>query len=182
MREILMDPSADQIAFAMHGDPGIGSGVAAGTYTFFTPEREQTIADEVACTSSACARTACTARRRLPLVPGAIESSPRSRCQATNVCRELRELWLIEFVPALGQGPDLGVGQETAIAFQVFEWDLGVVTAVVEIDRRYVAKARGRVRGERKFWKVCPPKWGCGEKEASESGSAHGLREVLQKH
>jgi len=47
-RETLMDPLADQLGIAIHGDPAVGFGAAAITYSFFTPQREQLFADDIA--------------------------------------------------------------------------------------------------------------------------------------
>ena len=47
-RETLMDPLADQIGLAVHGDPAVGFGAAAVTYSLFTPQREQLFADDIA--------------------------------------------------------------------------------------------------------------------------------------
>src|SRR6185369_17690685 len=44
-RETLMDPDADLLALATHGDPRLGFAVSAATYTLFDEKKEQRIAD-----------------------------------------------------------------------------------------------------------------------------------------
>ena len=47
-RETLMDPDADLLALATHGDPRLGFAVSAATYTLFDEKTEQRIADLMA--------------------------------------------------------------------------------------------------------------------------------------
>jgi hypothetical protein len=56
--------------------------------------------------------------------------------QSANVGRKFREWCLIELVPATIQNPHSGVREGTTIALLMLDRDLGVVLAVVQIDRR----------------------------------------------
>ena len=65
--------------------------------------------------------------------------------QAANIGRKFRELRLIELMAAIIQNPSSGVREGTPVALQMLERDLGVIPAVVQIDRRYVTEARPKV-------------------------------------
>jgi len=47
-RRALLNPRADQIAIAVHYEHGVGFGATAVLYSFFTPEREHELADQLA--------------------------------------------------------------------------------------------------------------------------------------
>ncbi len=63
-----------------------------------------------------------------------LDGAPRP--EAANIGRKFRELRLIELVAAIVQSPHRGVREGTPIALQMLERYLGVVPAVVQIDRR----------------------------------------------
>ena len=58
------------------------------------------------------------------------------RREAANIGRQFRELGLIEIVAATLQNPHSGVRESTPIALQMLDWELGIVPAVVQINRR----------------------------------------------
>ena len=55
--------------------------------------------------------------------------------ETANVGRHFGELGLRELVAATVQNPHSGVREGTPIALQMLDWDLGIVLAVVQIDR-----------------------------------------------
>ena len=85
------------------------------------------------------------------------------------------KLRLIELVPAPVQRPHHGMRQGTAIALEMFERDLGVVSAVIEMQGGQVPKAHSNIRRERQFREVRPPEGRGDQKEASEGGPAYGF-------
>jgi hypothetical protein len=56
--------------------------------------------------------------------------------EAANIGRKFRELNLIELMTAMVQNPASGVSEDPPIALQMLERDLGVISAVVQVDRR----------------------------------------------
>ena len=55
--------------------------------------------------------------------------------EAANIGRQFGELGLIELVAATLQNPHSGTSEGTPIALQMLDRDLGIVPAVVQIDR-----------------------------------------------
>ena len=72
--------------------------------------------------------------------------------------------------------------QGPAIALEMLERDLRIVSAVEEIERGHVTEPHPKVRRQRKFREVRPPKGRGDQKEAGERGPAYGFREVLQQN
>ena len=65
---------------------------------------------------------------------------------APNIGREFRELRLIELVPASIQSPHNGMRQDPAIALEMLERDLRIVSAVEEIERGHVTEPHPKIR------------------------------------
>jgi hypothetical protein len=86
--------------------------------------------------------------------------------EAADIRHKFRELSLIELVAAPVQSPHSDLREGTPVALQMLEGDLGVVPAVVQIDRGYVTKALPKIGRERKLREVRPPEWRGDQTEA----------------
>lgn len=104
-----------------------------------------------------------------------------SRREVANISGQFQKVRLIELVAAPIQRPHNGVRQGPAIALQMLERDLGIVPTMVEINGGEITEPHPEIGRQREFRKVRPPKRRGDQKETSESGSADGLREVLQQ-
>ena len=91
------------------------------------------------------------------------------------------ELRLIELVATPVQCPHNGVMQEPTIALEMLEPDLGVVSAVVQVERPDVTEPRPKVRRQRVFREVRAPERRGDKNQTGDSGPTHGFREVFQK-
>ena len=62
-----------------------------------------------------------------------------------DISHKLRELGLIELMTSAVQGSYDGLRESPPVALEMLEGDLGVVSAVVQIERRHISKAIGKI-------------------------------------